>query len=567
MYALKLDFNNGDIRRVSKPSTSLGTLSELRAIVNSFNLMATADNNFVMFWIDEEGDRITIGSDSDVQTMRDVHPKGVKIYIQDGLKRIGGEASYVRSDVPSLASTPKPVYKEAATPPLESEFVVVESVSVQESKQEGGKKDVPSVPEATKESTPTPPTPSSSPNSISATLDLFLGMLKLGELKPIAESFLTSQLGEDDEAAIYVRSMLTSDKLLEILNKFKTSGVPEKLQPLLTSVPPMHFFLFLDASSPINEELLNELRAGLITPLLNSFPKLKEFYPIISLLEHVLDTAKDSESDEAVEVHVRVTCDGCGASPIKGIRYKCDTCDDFDFCSDCRFDKAHDPSHPFKSIEKPVYKNRRCVGGVPPCGVRSPFVPSFEGHSAFPFFPFFQGMMPSPYGVPPFCGPSSTAFNPSWRGYFGGGECHRGGQWSRGCCSKTSNNDAANKKGENATTTQSSSPDASEEKKRVLSEKEREAKRNEDAFQAAINASLNSLPPVAASTGAEESKIGEEREPKVDTAAILRSKKEKYASQLDALKQMGFNDIESLIYLLDEKEGNLRFVVEALFMS
>lgn len=576
MYALKLDFNNGDIRRISKPSTSLGTASALRDVVNSFNL-TSPDNNFIMFWIDEEGDRITIGSDSDVQAMRDVNPKGVKVYIQDGLKRTGEAAgsSNITSTVTSLVSTPKPSSKSshnkgATTPPIESDFIVVDNISVHESKNEVIKKEAPAsvsaVPEISKETQPTA-TPQT-PNSISATLDLLLGMLKLEELKPLVDSFLTSHLGED-EASTYLRDMFTSDELLQILNKFKTSGVPEKLQPLLTSIPPMHFFLFLDASSPINEELLHELNAGLFKPILDSFPKLKEFFPIISLLEHFIETSKDNKSDDAVEVHLRITCDGCGLSPIRGIRYKCDTCEDFDFCSDCRFNNTHDPSHPFKSIEKPVYKNRRCVGGVPPCGIQSPFFPGFGGINHFsPFLPFLQGMMPSPYGVPLSYGGSS----PDIRSAFGGGHCPLGGSWRGGCCPTASSD--SKKKEVNTSTTHSSSSNTTttEEKRTVLTEKEREAKRNEDALLAAINASLNSLPPVddhtTTTTGAEESKSSEVVvERKVATAAILRSKKEKYVSQLDVLKQMGFDDVESLIYLLDEKDGNLRMVVETLFMS
>jgi len=33
--------------------------------------------------------------------------------------------------------------------------------------------------------------------------------------------------------------------------------------------------------------------------------------------------------------HPHVTCDGCGANPIKGPRFKCQSCPDFDFCGEC----------------------------------------------------------------------------------------------------------------------------------------------------------------------------------------------------------------------------------------
>ena len=60
---------------------------------------------------------------------------------------------------------------------------------------------------------------------------------------------------------------------------------------------------------------------------------------------------------QAEQVHAGVRCDGCGVCPIKGMRYKCNTCVDFDFCSTCNDEKAEtmhaNGGHLFTQIRKP----------------------------------------------------------------------------------------------------------------------------------------------------------------------------------------------------------------------
>jgi len=60
-------------------------------------------------------------------------------------------------------------------------------------------------------------------------------------------------------------------------------------------------------------------------------------------------------------IHFRVQCDGCGKHPIIGDRYKCNDCENFDFCKEC-YEKLkinHPPEHSFNLIEKPVHR-RHC---------------------------------------------------------------------------------------------------------------------------------------------------------------------------------------------------------------
>ena len=52
-------------------------------------------------------------------------------------------------------------------------------------------------------------------------------------------------------------------------------------------------------------------------------------------------------------LHLGVSCDGCSMRPIKGIRYQCTVCNDFDYCEACeeKFSTSH--QHPFLKIRNP----------------------------------------------------------------------------------------------------------------------------------------------------------------------------------------------------------------------
>ncbi len=53
-------------------------------------------------------------------------------------------------------------------------------------------------------------------------------------------------------------------------------------------------------------------------------------------------------------VHKFVTCDGCGEKGIRGIRYKCSVCYDYDLCERCESKQGlHSPSHPMIKIKIP----------------------------------------------------------------------------------------------------------------------------------------------------------------------------------------------------------------------
>ena len=58
------------------------------------------------------------------------------------------------------------------------------------------------------------------------------------------------------------------------------------------------------------------------------------------------------EMEVVPSFHPNVTCDGCGQSPVSGPRFKCKTCDNFDFCENCFYSKTGH-KHSFNRIAEP----------------------------------------------------------------------------------------------------------------------------------------------------------------------------------------------------------------------
>jgi len=57
---------------------------------------------------------------------------------------------------------------------------------------------------------------------------------------------------------------------------------------------------------------------------------------------------------EHTPIHYRVKCDGCGVFPIRGIRYKCGVCSNYDLCEKCEALNEHDPQHILLKINRPI---------------------------------------------------------------------------------------------------------------------------------------------------------------------------------------------------------------------
>ena len=72
----------------------------------------------------------------------------------------------------------------------------------------------------------------------------------------------------------------------------------------------------------------------------------------------LLRAAPKIEKKPKLEIHYNIICDGCKVTPLRGNRYKCKTCKDFDFCEECYKKNKESHGHDFIVIEHPRCRNR-----------------------------------------------------------------------------------------------------------------------------------------------------------------------------------------------------------------
>ena len=72
----------------------------------------------------------------------------------------------------------------------------------------------------------------------------------------------------------------------------------------------------------------------------------------------LLRAAPKKVKKEKPEIHFNVICDGCKVTPLRGNRYKCKKCKDFDFCENCYQLNKESHGHDFHVIAHPIMRNR-----------------------------------------------------------------------------------------------------------------------------------------------------------------------------------------------------------------
>ena len=82
-------------------------------------------------------------------------------------------------------------------------------------------------------------------------------------------------------------------------------------------------------------------------PLLPSFQTMDSQQKLLQIYNDLQDIPQDAAS----YLHIGVQCDECQASPVQGVRYKCQRCEDYDLCFSCYHNEdIHDLDHSFIQI-------------------------------------------------------------------------------------------------------------------------------------------------------------------------------------------------------------------------
>ncbi|KAK9470081.1 uncharacterized protein V1510DRAFT_350352, partial [Dipodascopsis tothii] len=68
----------------------------------------------------------------------------------------------------------------------------------------------------------------------------------------------------------------------------------------------------------------------------------------------LLYTIADDQSKREGYVHDGITCNLCGVEPIRGVRYRCTQCLDYDLCQVCESIDLHPQGHVFYKVRVPI---------------------------------------------------------------------------------------------------------------------------------------------------------------------------------------------------------------------
>ncbi|KAL5036562.1 hypothetical protein BDV3_005765 [Batrachochytrium dendrobatidis] len=134
----------------------------------------------------------------------------------------------------------------------------------------------------------------------------------------------------------------------------------EHLASIESHLPPVQFHSVLDSDPSLDPEVNSSQDFALnsTTSNVDSSRSNTESRGIVgqeskNLLQLLYSIAEDQARKEGY-IHRSITCNHCGVSPVRGYRFKCANCVDFDICEICESMDVHIKTHVFVKIRIPI---------------------------------------------------------------------------------------------------------------------------------------------------------------------------------------------------------------------
>lgn len=378
------------------------TFEKLQVVVKGFKL----EKDFPIRYEDDEGELVTLASDEDlaeaVYVMQEANQKFLKLYVQESSNArlsVSRERSIakpveiqqLKSGAPEAVAAVQEDSKQSENwyPSLENvEFAFNQPVQapVQQAQVAEDKSEPVNQSEEKGEET-------SFDSSLRYLVDLAHSIEGNQEIKFETIFIISSFISYDGftswdafTSAITTGAPFTSSlpcfhepelsvllKHLNVVAKFLDEEVesatlyplPEHIGVLMSVLSDSFFGKFLTMPG-MPERVRNILRH-----FASSVKKFDAFGPS--------SACPQADTDLNSIVHPNVACDGCGISPIRGARYKCQACPNFDLCEACEAKGTHPMDHEMIKFKRPV-QNYFAPFGKGMFGFPEPHHPRHHGH-------------------------------------------------------------------------------------------------------------------------------------------------------------------------------------------
>jgi len=155
--------------------------------------------------------------------------------------------------------------------------------------------------------------------------------------------------GEEASLAVVVPLVLKEKTFESIVRHQLYLKYADCVLPLLLSQASCFTHILLN----LNEEAVGDWVAEMVNLAVASFAEGKD-NGLWGM--HMNMWCEEEQSGETI--HFGVTCDICGVSPIRGIRYKCAVCPNYDLCEKCEAGGQHHVGHALLKINRPMCRRQ-----------------------------------------------------------------------------------------------------------------------------------------------------------------------------------------------------------------